>query len=239
MRRIATIALVSVALTAASAPVLLGSAAAVLGPPLLCFPWSIGDARTIPAEPAGNGSPFAGDPEGLVTATLEVLDGSQDALVHMETLRRAVFHANSIDGRSGRANTRLAVVLLDRALRAAASERSDALPWLDAGYFLEALRELGDPLRLRGMEYLEKAARVAPSEGAIHLAVAGASFMDDTSLFGKGGNAKTQTHFAAALDRAPVGSLLRENTTAFGKHFLGEESLARLEKAHPGPKSTR
>lgn len=60
-------------------------AAPVVGPPAVCFPFEIGSAKTIPDR-------FSKEftHENLVPKTLAVLGQSDNTLVHMETLRRAV-----------------------------------------------------------------------------------------------------------------------------------------------------
>jgi hypothetical protein len=77
----------------AALPVVLAAAApAVLGPPTVCHPIDIGNAKSLPWGSA----PFAAstdyDVARTVDDTLAILRESPDTLVHMETLRRAVIY---------------------------------------------------------------------------------------------------------------------------------------------------
>src|SRR5262245_51439396 len=60
----------------------------VAGPPLLCFPLDIGGAATLPF--GGDGFDVKSDlsTEEVVAQARAILEKSDDALVHMETLRR-------------------------------------------------------------------------------------------------------------------------------------------------------
>jgi hypothetical protein len=80
------------AITLLAALLLPASPAAPLGPPTLCHPFAIGDAKSLPW---GEGS-FAAradyDLTQLAGDTYEILSGSDDPLVHGETLRRAALY---------------------------------------------------------------------------------------------------------------------------------------------------
>ena len=109
---------------------------ALAGPPLLCEPFAIGSATSLPM---GTGSWRALDPKydvsHLVEDTLAILAPSTPLTVRMETLRRAAIYAAE--------HPQMAAPLL-RAL----DDRSKAkVYWaaFDYGYFVEALRE-GAPI---------------------------------------------------------------------------------------------
>jgi hypothetical protein len=72
------------------------SSPALAGPPLVCFPFEIGNARTLPM--GGNGwhsvDP-AYDVTRLVDDTLTLLQPETPVLVRMETLRRATIYVAS------------------------------------------------------------------------------------------------------------------------------------------------
>lgn len=105
---------------------------AVAGPPLLCFPYEIGNARSLPM---GHGGWHATDPNydvsRLVDDTLALLTPSTVVNVRMETLRRAAVYAADRPE-------------IARALVKALEDRSNAkapLAAFDYGYIVEALRE--------------------------------------------------------------------------------------------------
>lgn len=113
---------------------------AVAGPPLLCHPFEIGSAKSLPW--IGERSWFEGSPDykldHLVADTEALLTPSTPVIVRMETLRRAAIYAS--------ADASVASVLVKRLLnRAEASEiagRPDGLAYLDAAYFAGALNEI-------------------------------------------------------------------------------------------------
>lgn len=105
---------------------------AVAGPPLICHPFEIGNAKSLPWS--GSDWNLSGtenyDTKALARDTQMILDGSPQVLVHMETLRRATLYAKR-DPQSAR---ELLTKLHARASRAEAAGRSDALAWFDVGY---------------------------------------------------------------------------------------------------------
>ncbi len=113
---------------------------ALAGPPLVCFPFDIGTATSLPWN-SSSGS-FKGmrsdyDLDRLNRDTIALLTPSTPVLVRMETLRRAALYAS--------ANERTARALLDSLLaRAKASTSSEAsLAEFDLGYLIETYRQLG------------------------------------------------------------------------------------------------
>ncbi len=110
---------------------------ALAGPPLLCFPMSIGDATSLPWGTDGWKSPLASyDRARLADDTVALLSAQPRTLVRMETLRRAVIYASSDD---------TAAKKLFGALRARAGQpggkRADARALFDLGYAVEAYRQ--------------------------------------------------------------------------------------------------
>lgn len=108
---------------------------AFAGPPLLCFPFEIGSAKTLPM---GTGSWKTVDTKynvsHLVEDTLALLTPETPVLVRMETLRRATIYAST--------QPAIAAALLD-ALRARASKTDAhaALAVFDFGYLVETYKE--------------------------------------------------------------------------------------------------
>ncbi len=123
---------------------------AFVGPPLLCHPFEIGTARSLPWD--GNWSQGKADYKiaNLIGDTEALLTPSTPVVVRMETLRRAALYAS--------ANAEIANQLLSRLLaRADASEtagRPDALALLDAAYVAEAFREIAS---LSGADFVVRA----------------------------------------------------------------------------------
>ena len=121
----------------AAAAALFAASSAYAGPPLLCHPYDIGTARSLPWS--GASAWFDGDPsyrvENVVADTEALLTPSTPVVVRMETLRRAAIYASS--------DAALAARLLDRFVaRAEAAGQPDALLWLDAAYLTGAYREM-------------------------------------------------------------------------------------------------
>jgi len=116
------------------------AAPALAGPPLLCHPYQIGGAKSLPW--VGEKSWFEGRPDynvdHLVADTEALLTPSTPVIVRMETLRRAALYAST--------DQRVATELLRRLVaRAQASESAghpDALAFLDAAYVAEAFHEI-------------------------------------------------------------------------------------------------
>src|SRR5262245_41012594 len=80
-----TCLLVLVALTTSPEP-------SSLGPPLICWKIDIGTAESLPWGETGIDMAKDFPTDKVVPETLRILQGSDDPLVHMETLRRAVFY---------------------------------------------------------------------------------------------------------------------------------------------------
>jgi hypothetical protein len=118
-----------------TAAVLVSARPALAGPPLLCFPFHIGSAKSLPM---GTGSWKTVDAKynvsHLVDDTLALLTPETPVLVRMETLRRATIYAST--------HPEIAAALLD-ALRTRAS-KADAnagLAVFDFGYLVETYKE--------------------------------------------------------------------------------------------------
>lgn len=114
---------------------------AFAGPPLLCHPFDIDGARSLPWD--GSSSWFAGradyDLSNLVTDTEALLAPQTPVIVRMETLRRAAIYAS----RDQKIAARLLSRLVDRARNGDRSGHADPLTYMDAAYITEALRQIG------------------------------------------------------------------------------------------------
>jgi len=67
-----------------------------VGPPTLCHPLDIGDARSLPWDGGAFGAKPDYDITKLPQDTYDILYRSDDALVHVETLRRAAIYLTGI-----------------------------------------------------------------------------------------------------------------------------------------------
>jgi hypothetical protein len=123
-----------------SAVVVLGLAApALAGPPLLCHPYQIGTARSLPWGNNGWSEGASGyNVQNLVADTEALLTPSTPVIVRMETLRRAALYAST--------DRAVASQLLNRLMaRGNATDskgRADALALLDAAYVAGAFQEI-------------------------------------------------------------------------------------------------
>jgi len=122
------------------AAVLLLPAAALAGPPLVCHPFNIGDAKSLPFEGPGWSQVQSGyDTSRLVDDTMALLTPDTPVIVRMETLRRASLYARN--------DAHLAQALLDRVQARAAGikderrDRTALLAWFDLGYLAETYRQ--------------------------------------------------------------------------------------------------
>lgn len=159
-------------------------ARALLGPPLLCHPFEIGTAASLPF---GKGIMEADTRLGadeVLQRTLELVTG-EDAVVRMETLRRAaislvgnpkqraLIQAEALVAALAQRHQDAAVALAVAANPGAAQRRL-ALASLDLAYAAGALRELGHKLRERDelVALVSGAVAAAPGDGAIALGAA-------------------------------------------------------------------
>jgi hypothetical protein len=118
---------------------------ALAGPPLLCHPYEIGAASSLPWH--GHGWwPGRGDYNvaNLVADTQALLAPATPVIVRMETLRRATVYAT----RARNVAAQLLAAVTKRAQMLEHDGRPDALAWLDAAYLTEALREVAELARM-------------------------------------------------------------------------------------------
>jgi len=130
MIRVRPLILASVAVAS-----VLASRPAFAGPPLLCFPFDIGSARTIPMGTAGwHSIDPSYDSLRLVEDTLALLAPDTPVVVRMETLRRATVYAST--------NARIANTLLNALQeRASTPHAKVGLNVFDFGYVVETYRQ--------------------------------------------------------------------------------------------------
>jgi hypothetical protein len=137
------------------------AAPALAGPPLLCHPFEIGAARSLPWNASGGWADGRRDYAiaNLVGDTDALLTPSTPVLVRMETLRRAALYASH----DSQVAKQLLGRLLARVDASEASGRPDALVLLDAAYVTEAFREISSLSENR--EFADRAAAVRAALG--------------------------------------------------------------------------
>lgn len=182
---------------------------ATAGPPLICHPFDIGDAKSLAWGSGGNNwadTKPGYDLRNLSKDTLALLAPETPAIVRMETLRRAAIYADK-DAAVAR---ELLGHLMARTLNAESGGKADAMAWFDAGYFVESRRQLAsrdgvDPMKgLNGYDWVMRSLRLGADAASVEFA-AGLIRHD----------AKPNPHFAKAGAQAPKGSLLARNIAKF------------------------
>src|SRR2546429_9404813 len=185
------------------------------GPPLVCHPFEIGNAKSLPwAQSQDWNSPKIGyDIAKLNEETIALLSPDVPVIVRMETLRRAVIYSEKDE----RVAYGLLSRLMARALDAGSSGRADALAWFDAGYLVETYKQarwmyekqsswLSKQNLIQGMNgyaWVTKALQLGGDAAAMEFA---ASLMKE--------GAWPNEHFQKALAGAADGSLLARNLVA-------------------------
>lgn len=113
---------------------------AAAGPPLLCHPFDIGSAKSLPwdGSTGWRHAKSGYDIRNLVADTEAILVPSTPVVVRMETLRRAAIYA----GGNKEVASALLMALHGRVRAADAAGRPDALALHDEAYVVEALRQL-------------------------------------------------------------------------------------------------
>ena len=125
----------TMAVVTLAAATLLTARPALAGPPLVCFPFDVGSARTLPMGPNGwHDTDPKYDVSRLIDDTIALLGASTPVIVRMETIRRATLYAGG--------NPTIAAALLAK-LEARAAERQPdvALAVFDFGYLVETYRQ--------------------------------------------------------------------------------------------------
>ena len=125
------------------AAAVVGTAALVIttaqaGPPAICHPVEIGDQASLPWGSNAFDKKRGYSKSDVLDDTLKLLEASDSALVHMETLRRATLY---LDRDTKRATTLIAT-LMARALDAEAAGEPNALAWFDAGYLAQCYAQV-------------------------------------------------------------------------------------------------
>jgi hypothetical protein len=200
----------------AAALVLTFAAPALAGPPLLCHPFDIGTAKSLPWDGAAGWSQGRADYplKQLVADTEAILQPATPVIVRMETLRRAAIYASQ--------DAAVAAALVDRlsAKATAGATAPDTLASLDAAYLIEALHQVtmlghsgefrdripGVTRVLEGRDaapFLAQAVHARPSDPSVAFAAALIEMGRDKQAYG--------THAARARAGAAQDALLARN----------------------------
>jgi hypothetical protein len=148
---------------------------AYAGPPLICHPYDIGNAQSLPW---GHGRDAVGfdnpDPnyntKQLTADSLKILDNGAPVLVRMETLRRAALYGSN-DHPS-------AASLLAALKQRATGPNPGALALFDYGYFAETLKQIVWKYKedltggVDGYSFVTRALAMQPDSAEMHFAAA-------------------------------------------------------------------
>jgi hypothetical protein len=195
------------------------SASVHAGTPLICHPYIIGAAKSLP----GSDGDWKGvnpnyDRTHLVGDTLALLTPETPIIVRMETLRRAAIYATAgmrgwSDKAGFNAEDRANTTALLETLRARTKDAKGpdlALAIFDVGFFTETLRQTGMDKSLDGYALLLKARQLRGPDADMEFALALASSWPK--------RAEQTEHLARARAGAKTGSLLASNLEShFGK----------------------
>jgi len=111
--------------------------AALAGPPLICHPFKIGDAKSLAWNDAKESPKPDYDTRRVVGDTLALLAPETPVIVRMETLRRAMTYASRDPQTAGE----LLAKIKARAEGAEAKGKLDALAVFDYGYLVETYKQ--------------------------------------------------------------------------------------------------
>ena len=187
------------------------AAPAFAGPPLVCFPYDIGTARSLPWDSQGHawkGMRTDYRVAQLTTDTVGLLTPTTPVLVRMETLRRAALYATTDPG----AARALLTALIDRAK----AHGGDALAAFDAGYLAETYKQVAPfapatAALAQGIDGYSMVVRSAAARGHDPAIEFAAALMLDGN-----GNARAE-HVRVARAGAPADQLLARNITQLGR----------------------
>lgn len=195
--------------------------AAVAGPPLICHAFDIGNAKSLPFIShdwnLSGGENY--DTQNLANETLAILQGSQVALVHMETLRRATLYAR----KDPVAAKQLLLKIVARAQSNESATTPDAFALLDAAYLTEAYKQwLGEKGEnpasgLDGYHWIKRAAQLRSNDPQIQFAAALVTL--------RGADDAQREYAQKAIAGAKTDELLARNLTA---HFLGGQPMSEM-----------
>jgi hypothetical protein len=191
LRRCQLVPLAALALLVTVAP-------AMAGPPLLCHPFDIGDARSLPWGREWSQGRSDYNVANLVADTEAILTPTAPVIVRMETLRRAALYA-SLDGRIAAGLLQTLHARVVAAERAGSASPATAMALFDAGYLTETYRQIAqlghfDGLgrsatiagvigKANGKTLMDRTIALRPDDGAIQFAAALVTASSDRSAY--------------------------------------------------------
>ena len=187
------------------AALLLLAAPSLAGPPAICWPVEIGEAKSLPWGDSGFEPDASYDRARVVKDTLALLGSDTPVLVRMETLRRAALYVAEDRAR----RDALLTALMKRVLEAEAIDQPDALAWFDAGYAAGCFAQLGEGHDLDGYLWVKKAIELR-ADPAMELAGAVLTLMGDHPHHGNWKGHVERAH-------AGAGTLLQTNLKLFAE----------------------
>lgn len=211
------------------------ASSAAAGPPLLCHPFEIGAAKSLPwGGAAWTAVDPAYDASRLVNDTLSLLTPDAPVLVRMETLRRATVYARNDPARAGQ----LLAGLRDRMGGKDRGGREYALALFDVGYLIETYKQASWIASNMHEDFRGFAPAASEADGYAQITHAIAITGDPAMEFAAAvvasdrrthGQAAYREHLTRAISAAPEGSLLARNLVG---HF-GEAEIRELRGATP------
>ncbi len=193
------------------------------GPPAICQPIDIGKAHSLPF---GKGAFDTGklSLDRVVPETLRILEKTDDALVHIETLRRAAIYLKESQVEVDRLCNALKKQIDNEPQKT--SEERLGLYWFDLGYLQGALGQLrrkwSHAREFPVVGCFEKAVSLKRDNGAVYFGAALASWNEEPQIMVHRFYAK-----ALRLSKDPDG-LLRKNLLVAGRRFFGAGSYKEL-----------
>ena len=190
------------------------------GPPLICHPIEIGQAKSLPWVEFNHKGISNYDLKNLSRDTMAVLNSPTPVLVRMETLRRATIFARQ----DPRAAKELITRLQERAANSDAAGHPDALAWFDVGYVAEAYKQWlgkGEPnpaAGLDGYSLVRKAISLRGSDPEMEFAAALITLSGPENAH--------RDHVQKAIAGAKKNSLLAQNLAAYFNHETTELLVA-------------
>ena len=195
------------------------------GPPLICWPFDIGNAKSLPWGSNGWNAPRTDyNVTSLSKDALALLTPRTPVIVRMETLRRATIYAS----KNSSIADELFSLLRTRALETEAKGRPDGLAWFDAGYLVESYKQMALILQHRhsepaldGYAWVKKAIHLRGGDSEMEFAAA-------LIVAKKTMQADRDAHWRKAVTGATDGSLLATNLVTHGQ-LLGFRASALAE----------
>ena len=190
------------------------------GPPLICHPIEIGQAKSLPWVEFNHKGISDYDLKNLSRDTMAILNSPTPVLVRMETLRRATIFARQ----DPRAAKELITRLQERAANSDAAGHPDALAWFDVGYVAEAYKQWlgkGEPnpaAGLDGYSLVRKAISLRGSDPEMEFAAALITLSGPENAH--------RDHVQKAIAGARKDSLLAQNLAAYFNHETTELLVA-------------